>query len=237
MSNFKKIIRKDIEFTVVNNREVNWPDGSNFWDLFANFIWEPITLDWVEAFSNKQKSFLDIGGWVGPVALWASKFNKSVHTFEPDPIAYKHLSKNAKLNASNIKTYNYAVTAESAHVSLFSRQGLGSSMTSMYTGESSGVIAEGFPFSEVLKLDDFGLIKIDIEGGERLIIDAVVKELTNQPIPLIISLHHGFFLNPDQDFEYVINKLSKVYSNFTLENGNSIQPKDIPQGFISLLCQ
>lgn len=233
--NYVDIVRNGHVFKVLDAPPARAVDHF-FWDLFAT-TWEPFTLSWIEQHSDTTKSFLDIGGWIGPTSVWASKFFKSVHSFEPDPVAFEFLCKNIEPNANNVKIYNYAVTAEQESVSLYSREGLGSSMTSMYTGESSGVVADGFPFSEVLKLDDFGLIKIDIEGGERLLIDTVVEHLVDCPIPLIISLHHAFFLNPDEDFDYVVKKLGEVYSSFTLENGSSVSLTEIPRGFTSILCQ
>ena len=211
------------------------PHYGNFWNLFVA-DWEPTTLRWIKEFGNPNKSFLDIGAWVGPTSLWASKFYKTVHSYEPDPTAFRFLEENVSMNASNVVLCNAAITSDGEPVSLFSRDGLGSSMTSMYTGEYSGVGANSVKFSEALNAGDFSLIKVDIEGGERLIIDSLVEELSKNPVPLIFSFHYAFFANPSEDFLYTRDRLSEVYSKFVLENGAKVKAEDIPAGFTNVLC-
>lgn len=228
-----EIEREGIPFQVlIGDPSLNY---GNFWSLFIR-DWEPMTLKWIKELSSPHKSFLDIGGWIGPTSLWASKFFRTVHSYEPDPVAFNYLKQNTANNANNIVLYNAAITADGNPVTLFSRGGLGSSMTSMYTGEESDAGATGIKFTNALSADTFGLIKIDIEGGERLIIDTLVEEMSKNPINLIFSFHYDFFANPEEDFEYTRNALKTVYSKFTLEDGREITADDIPKGFTTVLC-
>lgn len=227
-------VREGISFRALNSEEGNL-NYKEFWGLFMS-SWEPYTLRWIQQYSDLNKSFLDIGGWIGPTSIWASKFFKSVHTFEPDPIAFKYLKENVKLNGENIYPYNAAITESEDNVNMFSRSGLGSSMTSMYTGDILECTAEGFPLSRALDLDDFNLIKIDIEGGERLIIDSFVRETESNPVNLIFSFHSGFYSKPEEDFFYIVNQLKKVYSKFFTENNIQINIDDVSPGFSTILC-
>lgn len=234
MENYVDIVREDKKFKVLAGFPAMSEHGF-FWDVFIS-SWEPFTLSWIKNYSDNSKAFLDIGAWIGPTSLWASSFYKSVYSFEPDPVAYDHLVKNSELNADNINTFNAAITSTGEDIEIYSRGGLGSSMTSMYTGDFLFGSVKGFSLSEALKLDDFGLIKIDIEGGERLLIDKLVEELSNNPIDLIFSFHYLFYVNPEEDFNYIISRLGEVYSNFILENGQSINIKDTPKGFSTIFC-
>lgn len=226
--------REGISFQVVDSTEPNLNYGG-FWRLFVS-DWEPQTLKWIKDLSDTDRAFLDIGGWIGPTSIWGSKFFRTVHTYEPDPTAFKYLQRNAELNAKNIIVHNSAVTADGNDVILFSRSGLGSSMTSMYTGEQQEGTASGAKLSDILSADDFALIKIDIEGGERLIIDSLIEFLLGSPTNLILSLHYDFFAKPDEDFRYILNSLKRVYSKGTLENGKEVNIEDIQPGFVTVLC-
>lgn len=227
-----KTIREDHEFTVLFDKNSN-EHMQNFWVLFSS-VWEPWTLDWIKNYSNKEKAFLDIGAWIGPTSLWASKFNKTVYSFEPDPVAFNHLKINVEKNTDNVLIYNSAVTDNQYEIDLFSRSGLGSSMSSVVAGEVFEGTVAGTPIKDILKLDDFGLIKIDIEGSERLIIDSFVENLID-PTPLIFSFHAPFYQNPE-DVSYIAKKLSEKYSTFILENGSSISYQEIPGGLTTVLC-
>lgn len=228
-----EIEREGIHFQVsTGGPEINY---GNFWSLFVA-DWEPMTLKWIKELADPDKAFLDIGSWIGPTALWGSKFFKTVHAYEPDPVAFKYLETNVLNNSNNIALCNAAITADGNPVSLFSRGGLGSSMTSMYTGEVSDAGANGVKLSTALKADDFSLIKIDIEGGERLIIDSLIEEVQDNPIDLIFAFHYEYFANPNEDFEYTRNALKKVYSKFVLEDGREVKADDIPKGFVTVLC-
>lgn len=230
---FMEIEREGIPFqVVVGEPGLNY---GNFWSLFVA-DWEPMTLKWIKELGNPNKAFLDIGSWIGPTSLWASKFFRTVHAYEPDPVAFKYLEQNAMYNAHNIRLSNAAITSDGKPVSLFSRGGLGSSMTSMYTGEKSDAGAAGMKLSDALRAEDFGVIKIDIEGGERLIIDSLVEEMASNPIDLIFAFHYEFFANPREDFNYTRDALKTVYSKFVLENGREVEADDIPAGFITVLC-
>lgn len=230
-----EIEREGIPFKVLNSTEPGLNYG-HFWSLFIK-DWEPTTLQWIKELSNPNKGFLDIGGWIGPTSLWASKFFRTVHTYEPDPVAFRYLEENVSLNSNNIVLCKAAITSDGKPVSLYSRNGLGSSTTSMYTGEKLESGANGIKISDAINADDFGLIKIDIEGGERLIIDSLIEEMSKNPINLIFSFHYDFFANPEEDFEYTRNKLKEVYSNFVLENGNVVNVDEIPRGFVTVLCK
>lgn len=230
-----KIEREGIPFRVLNSVEPGLNYG-HFWSLFVQG-WEPMTLKWIRDLASLEKSFLDIGGWIGPTSIWASKFFKTVYAYEPDPVAFKYLEQNAIMNSDNIVAHNAAITADGEPVCLFSRGGLGSSMTSMYTGESTDAHSAGVKLLDTVRAADFGLIKIDIEGGERLIIDSLIEEMSKNPVHLIFSFHYDFFASPAEDFDYIRKKLTEAYSHFTLENGDEVSASNIPAGFITVLCK
>lgn len=226
--------KEKFNYKVINSPNSDW-GYENFWNLFVN-SWEPFTLKWIKDYSDFDKSFLDIGAWIGPTTIWSSKFYKSIYSFEPDPISYSYLAKNVALNCNNVNTYNAAINSDGNDIEIFSRSGLGSSMTSMSTGEKSEGFVKGFSLTEALNLYTFALIKIDIEGGERFIIDSLIDNLKLNPIDMIFSLHGPFYKDPKKDYDYILSKLKEVYCKFTLDDGNDINLDDASEGFMTILC-
>ena len=62
---------------------------------------------------------IDIGVYRGVYSFLMSKFSKTVHAFEPNPIIYKDLQKNLLKIIKNIKIYNSALSDKNENVILF----------------------------------------------------------------------------------------------------------------------
>jgi hypothetical protein len=59
------VSRNGIEFEVFNNQE--W-----FEKHFKDGGWEQPTFNVIENFANHEKVYLDIGSWIGPMAMFSS---------------------------------------------------------------------------------------------------------------------------------------------------------------------
>ena len=78
-----KIKRRDIEFIVSDASEY-----TSFWSM-PNWGWPEYSV--IEWGAKKTDTFIDIGAWIGPMTLFASKIYDKVYSFEPDPIAFREL--------------------------------------------------------------------------------------------------------------------------------------------------
>ena len=176
------------------------PELDNFWRNIYN-MWEPDTYESILPHLSKDKVFVDIGAWQGPISLIAQKYSKQCICFEPDPIAYQFLVKNIELNGfTNIIPINAAVSDES-ELSIGNHE-LGGGGSS-YLRPQNSVKCPTISFPKIidrfnLNEDNISVIKIDIEGYEcKLLQDPILKNIN---VHKHISLHSGFFLNREEYF-------------------------------------
>lgn len=175
---------------------------NHFWkDIYP--IWEEDTYRAIIPHLDKDKTFLDIGAWQGPISMVAQHYSKQCICFEPDPIAFSNLSKNIKLNNfENITAVNKAVSSESSlKIGHLTELGGGGSsyLTNNLVVECGTISISQILQDYNLNQDNISLIKIDIEGYEcQLLKDEVLKNLK---VPMHISMHPFMFSDKKEYFE------------------------------------
>ena len=110
------------------------PDDWHFWRQVKQGKWEPSTFHILSKFLKKDSICLDIGAYIGPIALYASRICKKVYCIEPDPYAYEKLLTNIRLNKIlNIIPVQCAIHSMNGVINLGCPDGLGKSATSALT--------------------------------------------------------------------------------------------------------
>lgn len=158
--------------------------GFDFWTWFESGTWEPDTFEVLTEFLHPGVTFLDVGAWIGPISLVASRMCDRVVAVEPDPVAHEELYANLALNQiHNVDVYEMAVgVTDFVDLGRDAEGRFGDSMTSvLYTVDSFTVPAEPL---EAFVPDNCGLIKVDIEGAERWVLDDF-----DLPCPMWLSTH------------------------------------------------
>lgn len=184
------INRHGVSFNVVETTDYL----NHFWkDLYPS--WEEDTYRMIIPHLDKNKTFLDIGAWQGPISMVAQQYSKQCICFEPDPIAFSNLSKNIEVNNfKNVIAVNKAVSSESI-LNIGHPTELGGGGSS-YLTDNLKVECSTISISQILEQydlnqDNISLIKIDIEGYEcELLQDPVLQQLK---VPFHISLHPFMF--------------------------------------------
>ena len=178
------------------------PELDNFWKTAYQESWEDYTFNDIIPHLSKDKTFIDIGAWQGPISLVAQKFSKQCLCFEPDPYAYKYLVENVKANNfENIICENVAVSAQ-PKLDIGANE-LGGGVTS-FTKSANSIKCKTISIKQIfdkyeLTSDDISVIKIDIEGYEcELLKDPFWKTLN---VNLHISLHGLFFEDKQKYFD------------------------------------
>lgn len=226
----KTVTKNNITFQVLDDDIFHVGDSYDFWHQYHS--WEDNTFQIFDKFLDKNRSFLDVGAWIGATGIYASKKSKQVVCIEPDPVAYKFLLSNILLNnIKNISTYNKAFSYEST-VFLSEVNFLGSSMTRC-SKNGNGIPVDCINLESLLAEQDFCLIKIDIEGYESICIPHMINVLKQYKIPLYISFHHSFFSNKNITVKDLILMLD-FYDNIVDDNLNNIDINNI-NGFGSYL--
>jgi FkbM family methyltransferase len=189
---------------VVQRERVTWevdappsPVGFDFWTVWEQG-WEQATLEIVDRFARPSVPLLDVGAWIGPVSMWAARTGPVV-ALEPDPVALTYLRRNAKRNGCGRITVIAGALGACSGSARIARheEGWGSSMTRVTAdGEQS---VRSWSLTELFadcQLEDCSLVKMDIEGGESLLLPFVAPFLAQRKVPLLVAMHEPLWDHP-----------------------------------------
>lgn len=161
----------------------------------ASVIIERLNLDKLENINYfKNKDILDVGAFIGDSALILSEYtDKKVYAFEPTTINYNHMLKTIQMNDSqNIEPVKLGMsnTCGTCEINF---AGLSSSI--MFDPENDNN-TETIEISTVDKYVadnnlDIGLIKVDVEGAEQLMLEGSVETIRKFKPTLLISIYHN----------------------------------------------
>ena len=200
-----------------------------FWSLFR----ENNTYKIFNKFLDADHSYLDVGAFIGSTVLYGADIAKKVYAIEPDPIAFKVLEKNVSLNPKlkeKIELHKKCINFKSGKVRFGNWAKGGDSISSLNFADSkTSWIVEGINFNEFIrdnKINDCNFIKMDIEGGESIVLPSMKNYLKRNKPVLYLSMHPIFFGNPEEDTRRIIDVL-KVYKNFFTNKGKKIELYDL----------
>ena len=188
---------------------VNQFDSSVFFTRYG--IDKLTTLD-----SVRNKHIIDAGGYVGDTALLFSSYtDKNIHVFEASPSNMDIIRETIRLNhLDNIVPVSKALGEKS-----------GTATFSLGERNSCNSLVErpcyNYPDHievPVVTLDDYvrennievGLIKVDIEGGEQLLLRGAVETIRTQHPILLISIYHS--ANDFFEIKPMIEKMCDKYT-------------------------
>ena len=197
---------------------VNQFDSSVFYSKYA--IDELTTLD-----SVRNKHIIDAGGYVGDTALLFSSYtDKNIHVFEASPSNMDIIRETIRLNhLENIVPVSKAL-GEKSGTATFS---LGERNSCNFLVERPGYNYPDHIEVPVITLDDYvrennlevGLIKVDIEGGEQLLLKGAVETIRTQHPILLISIYHS--ANDFFEIKPMIEKICDKYTFRIIKPANS----------------
>ena len=188
---------------------VNQFDSSVFFTRYG--IDKLTTLD-----SVRNKHIIDAGGYVGDTALLFSSYtDKDIHVFEASPSNMDIIRETIRLNhLDNIVPVSKAL-GEKSGTATFS---LGERNSCNSLVERPGYNYPDHIEVPVVTLDDYvrennievGLIKVDIEGGEQLLLKGAVETIRTQHPILLISIYHSA-----NDFFEIKPMIEKMCGKYT----------------------
>ena len=196
----------------------------------------------VNANDIKKKIYLDIGAWIGPTTLYAANFYTKVVALEPDPVALEILKKNIFVNNyNNITVVDKALAIVDDSIIFGGNGELGNSESTMLVSNSRYITecwggrwtseerkqniieVEGITMSKLLEINqidpkEIALIKMDIEGGEFMVIPHLATFLLEHNIPLYISLHYVFL--KEEHVKFILKILFDIYNDCYIFNNS-----------------
>ena len=148
---------------------------------------EPETVRWIDGFVPGEV-FWDIGANIGCYSLYAAARGATVHAFEPSPVNFWLLARNARMNGfSRLTVFPFALALEpgitfwNPHPEAASAENQalqGGRGTAVHTQSIDALAAEpGVAFPTHLKIDVDGIERVILEGGMRTLHDRRVRSV------------------------------------------------------------
>ena len=195
----------------------------------------------IDQFRDKSKDALDIGVYRGVYSYKLSQHFKKIHSFEPNPLLFPYLEKNLNKIISNIKLHNLALSNTNGVTELK----LPLRSNSIFQDNIEELFQLGAATMhpknkienykrvpiKIKKLDDIkienkiGLIKIDVEGHEKNVIQGGLETIKkNKPI-LLVEIEERHTKTPVIDTIKFINEIG--YKAFISKEKNLIDIEKI----------
>lgn len=219
--NFNKSViveRNNLQFLV------KFDKYNNFWKSFNDGNWENETFKIFDDLIDEDSTYVDVGAWIGPTVLYASRIANKVYAFEPSK-AFFTLQENVCLNsksllANEIKLFNNAVGLEDKTI-LLGASDSGNSMDSIFDTSNTYNVKQidlfKFLKSENVFQDNL-FIKIDIEGAEYSFAVEFFQLLKNQKnFKALISTHPLIlFKSLRSKRSFIISVLNVVVAHYKI---------------------
>lgn len=213
-----KVIKKnDIEFYIIDEFSKKWYTDDRV------KRWEPNTFNIISYYSNnKDGIYIDIGAWIGVTVLYAASLYKKVIAIEPDPVAIERLKKNMSANkCDNIIVVEKGLS-DTEGKKRFGGNGLmGNSMSTLLVERTKSPSEKNTTTIDTITINTLinqlkinpsliSLIKMDIEGGEIILVPAIKKFLKDYKPVFYISLHRNCLNN--NEIEKILDDLFNIYN-------------------------
>lgn len=213
-------------------------DSNKFWSNVQDNKWESNTFTIFDKFLDKNYSFIDIGAWIGPTVLYGCQIAKHCYAVEPDPVALKNLEKNIELNPglkNKITLFKGCLSDTNGIIDLYCRASFGNSLSGiLFKQLRRSVKVNSLIFDTFINkynIKDCNFIKIDIEGGEIIVLPTMLDFIKSYKPTLHLSLHPGFFPNLEEDSNKIISILQE-YKHIFDNNGNSMSLKELLKNYL-----
>jgi FkbM family methyltransferase len=202
-------------------------DISEYLSHFLYFGYKDISMKELVNLSKNKNYILDAGaniGYTGLLMAYANNFRSSVYLFEPDPVNYKKLLRNLKLNhTNNIFPMNLGFGRVDSREKLAISQN-GNLGENFINTEAT----DNFNWIEMTSIDKFcssnnlnkiDLIKIDVEGYERNVLVGAEKTIARDKPSIYIEIIDEKLKAQGSSAKEVVAFLENYYS--IIYNANS----------------
>lgn len=195
--------------------------------------------DFLLSLSLKGKTILDIGGFIGIYTLFFAKAvtdKGKVFTFEPNPLNYKEIITNLKINnIKNVEVLNIGVGAKKGVEKLvynpresamgtfeekIKKNMKGNSKLAKEISISVDTIDNLISKGKIERPD---FVKIDVEGVEMDVLEGMIETVRNNKPKLFIEIHGADLEQKISNAKNIINYLiQNKYSIYHVELGEKV---------------
>jgi FkbM family methyltransferase len=165
---------------------------------------------------NDKDVIMDIGANIGDMPLKWGLFAKEIHSYEPMPDTFEILKMNVENNdLKNCKLYKTAVGHGNEDIKIWinlDKKGTHSTAsTFMKKGRKHSFDVSKIDFTEEILRVRPTVLKIDIEGGEKEILDNAQDSLFEPCHTFFLEIHPNKFKNGDDWMRQTVERLTNIF--------------------------
>lgn len=189
--------REPFSFSILG-REITVDPGREglFWKRMAKVNFEPATIQTLAINVRAETTFIDAGGWFGPMTLFAGYKARRVIVIEADPVALTWLRRNLSLNPkieAKTTVVDKALAPEAGVARFGTNRGKGGNSMSSLAHDAMATTweVETVTPAQIAEMAGDGpiFVKMDIEAGEYALGETLADLLDRPDAGLLISLH------------------------------------------------
>lgn len=185
---------------------------------------------------QKGDTIIDIGAGIGEEAIVLAKRvgeNGKVYAIEANPQVAEILSRVVSLNKfENVEVHNLAIYKNNTEIFLEDEVDsyIGGTVSEASSGKKTFAVKANRmdSFMEAHNIQKVDLLKSNIEGAERFVVDTLSKENLQKIKNVVISCHDFKYLRTGNEFY----KTKEYVMNFLTSNGFEITHQQTGLGYI-----
>ena len=167
---------------------------------------------------NENDIVMDIGANIGDLPLKWGLFAKEMHSYEPMPDTFEILKMNVENNnLTNCKIYETAVGHGNEDIKIWINLDKKASHCTASTftkkGRKHSFDVRKIDFAEEIRRIKPTVLKIDIEGGEKEILDNMEDSLFDSCNVFFLEIHPNKFKNGEEWMGSMVERLTNIFGN------------------------
>lgn len=205
-------------------------------DLVAAGRWEPHLFAIFDRFLRPDRSYVDVGAFIGTSVMHGAQRARHCYAIEPNPLVYRYLIENTVGNEvirDRVTRFEGCIWSRNGTVRLGAPvKPHGSRASVLAGGAAVAWTVQAVTFEDFLRtfsVADANFIKMDIEGAEAEVLPQMAGYLRRERPTILVSLHAFDFADPPAALAGIVGALEH-YRHLYLRDGTRVAPADLLRG-------
>ena len=178
--------------------------------------WEPHLFTILDHYLRADRSYIDMGAFIGATVLYAAQLARHCYAFEPNTLSHRILMDNVALTramSSKVTVFEGCIWRESGPCKIVARgkrphtraTSIRHTAGCAYWEVTALTFAE---FTRRFDVKNVNFIKLDIAGAESIVLPTMRDYLRSERPTMLVSVHAFNYDDPTSKVEAVIDSLS-----------------------------
>jgi len=180
---------------------------------------------YIRCVPTENDIIMDIGANCGDMPLKWGLLSKEIHSYEPMPDTFDILRRNVTgNNLSNCKIYEAAIGYGEEEINIWfnlEKNHTHATASTVTKRTRNSIAVKKIDFSTEVKRIQPTIIKIDIEGGEREILDNVEDSIFDLCHTFLLEIHPSMWKDGDNWLKTTTERMSRIFT--TSENIGNVK--------------